>query len=276
MQFVVDSSGRLGVAPAAPNSIFEKVFVLNALGGAPTEVLGKTDAGDFVVKQPYGSHSWLSSVAGQVAAEQRARLAEVPDSVLRSIVPLYYSNVDGIDFLVGDLHVGNFAKDTFLKSRIIDLVASRITPEYYAQFPALREWVDAHREAATAPGALQFSKGVAGASDSFVEPGFYSQLQRVISDKMPVSAPVAQIKGIITNPQNRVKQEELKWSDVLTWLDDKEGKVTKDELLNYLKNEGAVKFSEKVTSQSSVWAVSDDQVTETFDTEEEAEARKEE
>jgi hypothetical protein len=73
---------------------------------------------------------------------------------------------------------------------------------------------------------------------------FYSQLQKTITDKMPNKASVLQIKAIIDPAKGSgVKPEELKWSNLEGFLEGKQN-VTKQEVLDYLKNEGAVKFKE--------------------------------
>src|ERR1035438_3391943 len=65
-------------------------------------------------------------------------------------------------------------------------------------------------------------------------PGFYSQLQRAIESKMPAKANAPQIMGILNNPQNGVKQDEVKWSGLEPWLM-KQRQVTKQQVLDYLK-----------------------------------------
>jgi N12 class adenine-specific DNA methylase len=78
---------------------------------------------------------------------------------------------------------------------------------------------------------------------------FYSKLERVLSAKMPNRADAQTIKGIVSNPQNGIKPEELKWSGLLTWLDGQVQPVAKQTVLDYLGNEGAVRFGE-VTAQA--------------------------
>ena len=55
------------------------------------------------------------------------------------------------------------------------------------------------------------------------------------------------MKAIVSNPQN-AKAEELKWSGVLGEIDrlaaENSGKVPKDQVMDYLRNEGAIKFEE--------------------------------
>ena len=80
------------------------------------------------------------------------------------------------------------------------------------------------------------------------ERGFYSGLQQTIDQKVQGKfASPDQLKAIISNPQN-VKAEELKWSGVLGEIDrlaaENQGKVPKDKVMDYLRNEGAIKFEE--------------------------------
>lgn len=64
-------------------------------------------------------------------------------------------------------------------------------------------------------------------------PVFYSQLQRVIEAKMPNKAIPNQILAIIKGGQ--VKQEEIKWSGIEDWLKEQDGKVSKQDVLEYLR-----------------------------------------
>lgn len=77
------------------------------------------------------------------------------------------------------------------------------------------------------------------------EPIFYSQLQRTIEAKMPNSAPVEQVKGIIGG--GAVKQDEIDWSGVNDFLEGKKT-VTKAELLDFLKG-NQVQVKEVVRGQ---------------------------
>jgi hypothetical protein len=81
------------------------------------------------------------------------------------------------------------------------------------------------------------------------EQGFYSGLQKTINEKMPAKASPEQILSIVNNPQN-AKPEEVKWSNLAGFLEGKKS-VTKEEVLDYLKNEGSVKFEEVILGQPS-------------------------
>jgi hypothetical protein len=80
------------------------------------------------------------------------------------------------------------------------------------------------------------------------ERGMYSGLQKTIDEKVQGKfASPDQLKAIVNNPQN-AKAEELKWSGLLGEIDrlaaENQGKVPKDKVMDYLRNEGAVKFEE--------------------------------
>jgi hypothetical protein len=84
------------------------------------------------------------------------------------------------------------------------------------------------------------------------EDKFYSQLDRVITDKVPTRATAAQIMATIDPTRGSgVKAEEIKWSGIEQALQslEKDGKVSKEDLLNYLRNEGRVRFEEVKISE---------------------------
>jgi hypothetical protein len=79
------------------------------------------------------------------------------------------------------------------------------------------------------------------------EDKFYSQLDRVITEKVPTRATAAQIMATIDPTRGSgVKADEIKWSGIEQALAslEKDGKVSKEDLLNYLRNEGRVRFEE--------------------------------
>jgi site-specific DNA-cytosine methylase len=80
------------------------------------------------------------------------------------------------------------------------------------------------------------------------ERGFKSKLQMEIQRNFKgAKATPEQMKAVLNNPQN-VKAEEVKWSGVNDAIDrlasENNGKVPVQELLNYLRDEGQVKFEE--------------------------------
>jgi hypothetical protein len=73
-------------------------------------------------------------------------------------------------------------------------------------------------------------------------PVFYSNLERVIEAKMPASAPVSQVLGIIKS--SGVKQDELDQVGLAAFLEGKT-KVSRDEVLAYIR-ENTVKIEEDI------------------------------
>ena len=76
------------------------------------------------------------------------------------------------------------------------------------------------------------------------KPVFYSQMKQVLTEKLPGSGGSMQFKQTIQAmaKKGKFKQEELEWSGVLDWLEGIKGKVTKDQVVEYLdKSEIQVK-----------------------------------
>lgn len=63
---------------------------------------------------------------------------------------------------------------------------------------------------------------------------FYSQLQKVVEAKLPNSASPEQLKNIL-NSQD-VKKEEVEWSGINEWLAEQKGPVSKEKVLEFLKD----------------------------------------
>ena len=95
---------------------------------------------------------------------------------------------------------------------------------------------------------------------------FYSQLQRVVDEKMPNVSSPQQIKAIIDPSRGSgVKPEEIKWSGINEAIDrialENNGRVPKDKLVEYLQADGSVqfeenKFVERQKARASVYTVS--------------------
>ena len=87
------------------------------------------------------------------------------------------------------------------------------------------------------------------------ERGFQSKLQTEIQRNFKgARATPEQLKAVLGNPQN-VKAEEVKWSGVMDEIDrlaqENNGKVPVQELLNYLRDEGQVKFDEVTLGENN-------------------------
>lgn len=84
-------------------------------------------------------------------------------------------------------------------------------------------------------------------SEKDTKPGdiFYSALQRAVENVPQKKGAPEQWKGIVKNSKG-VKAEEIEWSGVTDWLESQPGTVTKAELLDYIRKEGAVQMQEVI------------------------------
>lgn len=73
-------------------------------------------------------------------------------------------------------------------------------------------------------------------------PVWKSKLETVIQDKLPGRGKPGQLLETLKNWGSKgiFKNEELKWSGLIPWLEKQTGPVTKDQILNYLRTEGNV------------------------------------
>jgi len=74
---------------------------------------------------------------------------------------------------------------------------------------------------------------------------FYSQMQEHLAQKLPNKGKAGQMKLMINNmaKKGQFKKEELEWSGVNEWLDEQTGTVTKDQVLEFLR-ENAIEIEE--------------------------------
>ncbi|MDR3229039.1 MAG: hypothetical protein LBT53_06485 [Puniceicoccales bacterium] len=138
--YFVNKNGRLDSRNSHDkNDLLEKIYVLNAIGGVPTEVTGRMACGELVVKQPYGWTENELSHTERYAVNARSGLSWVaPDVVpLDLFDSLYVTQTPEGAFLVGDLHEGNYLRNARHSGRILDLVTTRVTPEILYTFPKL-------------------------------------------------------------------------------------------------------------------------------------------
>ena len=113
-----------------------------------------------------------------------------------------------------------------------------------------------------------------------VSPGFYSALAKAVdaidAKSIAPSGWKERIKGLVN--KGEVKQDELDWSGLTDWLDMQEGKVTKEAVSEFLKNNGVrVERIQLQANVDTVWEIRlRDGSLETFATKAEAESAAEE
>jgi hypothetical protein len=148
------------------------------------------------------------------------------------------------------LEDGIKSKDNVYRTYRADRVSKAVpmAPEEYAAMPFSYEAVSQVRmpeaQRAMPEGEQTPTRFM---PDGVDEDKFYSQLDRVITDKVPTRATAQQIMATIDPTRGSgVKADEIKWSGIEQALAslEKDGKVSKEDLLNYLRNEGRVRFEE--------------------------------
>jgi hypothetical protein len=107
------------------NELLEKLYLINVIGGMPTEVIGITLEGILIAKQTWGRS--LPNGCDTSGLVQSPSLRVPPSRFLhcdRAHPRLVFLNEE--PWLIGDLHERNIAYDEQGIPRIIDLVAARI------------------------------------------------------------------------------------------------------------------------------------------------------
>jgi hypothetical protein len=181
------------------------------------------------------------------------RLREIRDGLDENLTER--EAIDELDFIINDAPSGYFPQDILNK---VDQAKRDLEEEFTTW--AGRGDSEASTESAISS-VMSFldskeSRGEAAPTrfmpEGVDEDKFYSQLDRVITDKVPTRATAQQIMATIDPTRGSgVKADEIKWSGIEQALAslEKDGKVSKEDLLNYLRNEGRVRFEEVTLSK---------------------------
>jgi hypothetical protein len=113
--------------------------------------------------------------------------------------------------------------------------------------PELKAKIEERNRKLGLPPSDGFADTTKPADVNKIQDGFYSQLESVISKKIPTRATPEQIMATIDPTRGSgIKAEEIKWSGIEQALPKLavDGKVTKEALLKYLADEGNVRFEE--------------------------------
>ena len=136
--------------------LFEKLLLIDALGGMATEVIAVTPEGVVIAKQSLGEPLPQGE---DMSTSLPNGLIEIPSRFLRANRDhprLFFTGERA--WLVADLHARNFVRASDGELRVIDLVAAPWPSELEQRNPLIREWLERVRRDPTA-GALR------GASD---------------------------------------------------------------------------------------------------------------
>ena len=146
-----EESGEYGltVAPARLVETIEKLELLHNLGAHPTEIVGLSENGDYlIVKQPRAypeSYSGENMPPGarvkfeedREKAISRIRGIQAESSGFRRLVAA--SHFEGQNWLISDLHTRNIMRDSEGLPTIIDALTGIVSPAAYDRHPTLRE-----------------------------------------------------------------------------------------------------------------------------------------
>jgi hypothetical protein len=218
-------------------------------GGNVDLILSDTQAMMDYHKQGVDSLEYFSQKYGAVEADQRKKFINTMFGLLNQKEQAVLNPM-----LLED---GVKSRDNVYRTYRADRVSKAVpmSPDEYPAMPFSYEAVSAVRM----PEQRQMPEGEAPAPSQtrFMPEGvdedkFYSQLDRVITDKVPSRATPQQIMATIDPTRGSgVKADEIKWSGIEQALAslEKDGKVSKEDLLNYLRNEGRVRFEEVTLSK---------------------------
>ena len=132
--------------------LLEKLLLIQAIGGMPTEVVAITTEGILVAKQAFGEPLPQGE---DMSGSLPTGLIEIPSRFLRANRDhprLFFLHDD--PWLVADLHARNFVRCSDGALRVIDLVAAPWPAELEAENPLVREWLERVRHDPAA-GALR-------------------------------------------------------------------------------------------------------------------------
>ncbi|HVU17939.1 MAG TPA: hypothetical protein VHD32_13515 [Candidatus Didemnitutus sp.] len=129
--------------PGTYRDLLEKLDVINAIGGMPTEIVGITPEGVLVTKQVFGERLPEGTDTSTLLPET---LVPWPSRFLRCDRDHpRLAFVDDRPWLVADPHDRNMVRAADGSVRIIDIVASPLSLSLLESFPLLRSWVERAR-----------------------------------------------------------------------------------------------------------------------------------
>ena len=125
--------------PGSYRELLQKLLIVDALSGMPTEVVAATPEGIMVAKQTLGDPL---PQGDDVSRRLPPGLIEIPSRYLRANRDhprLFFA--DNVPYLVADLHARNFVRGPDGVLRVIDLVASEWPLTSLSRAPGLEAWI---------------------------------------------------------------------------------------------------------------------------------------
>lgn len=130
--------------PATVTDTLEKLYLLHAAGGLPTEIIGFTTTGDVMAKQPlaYEIPGGAESRARAVTAMRGIQISDVNMSGVR----VFWA--DAKAWLLGDLHAKNIMRDFHCIDRVMDALMLEVPGAMISEHPAVARAVSEARRLA--------------------------------------------------------------------------------------------------------------------------------
>lgn len=134
----------------------EKIMVLHDAGAHPTEIVGLSDAGDYLVvkqplacEQPYSAENLPEDFRAQFESDRTTAIEDIRGIPclcpgMRQTVIVCY--VQGQPWLIADLHHRNIMRNHEGRPTIIDALIGPVTRAAYKQVPPLTRAVDEARQ----------------------------------------------------------------------------------------------------------------------------------
>ena len=141
IEMIRTAEGDFDLLPcdATLKDTLEKLAVLNEAGAHPTEIVGLSDSGDYLIaKQPWAYPRGNFEADRRIAvSEIRGIIPEFTGSGLRHTVVVMW--LDNNAWLVGDLHERNIMRDQDGTPTIIDALIGPVPPSAMKELRWLRE-----------------------------------------------------------------------------------------------------------------------------------------
>jgi valyl-tRNA synthetase len=123
--------------PSSALEALEKLTLLHEIGGTPTEIIGLTETGDWLIAQPVSTPIEAEEL-GKARAEAVAAVGgvQVAQPGLEDIRIVWHQ---GRAWMIGDLHVRNIMRDSEGQARIMDALILPVPERMARELPAVRE-----------------------------------------------------------------------------------------------------------------------------------------
>ena len=137
---------HLDFEPSSPIEALEKLALLHEIGGLPTEIIGVTPQGDWILAQPEATP--ITEAEYRTARAEAVALVggiQINESGLEDIRVVWHR---GRAWIIGDLHLRNIMRDSEGKARIMDALILPLPKSLSAKYESVRQAIREAKEKA--------------------------------------------------------------------------------------------------------------------------------